>query len=108
MLLFHDVDSRSDELLPLPVYRRDADATDVTNRSIGPNDPLGEVEAVMVRDHLLNLLRNELPILRVHERYVLRYARSLGSRIEAVDREQFGGPVLETGRVECPAPHVSQ
>src|SRR6266571_2403318 len=90
MLLFRDVDSRSDELLPLPVYRRDADATDVTNRSIGPDDPLGEVEAVVVREHLLNCLRNELPILRVYERHVLGYARSLVSRIEAVDHEQFG------------------
>src|SRR6266571_7520777 len=88
MLLFRDVDSRSDE--PLPVCRRDADATDVTNRSIVPNNPLGEVEAVMVREHLLNFLRNELPILRVDERHVLRYARSLAGRIEAVDREQFG------------------
>src|SRR5439155_13743486 len=88
LLLFRDVDSRSDE--PLPVCRRDADATNVTNRSIGPNNPLGEVEAVMVREHLLNFVRNELPILRVHERHVLRYARSLGSRIETVDREQFG------------------
>src|SRR5437899_2194057 len=79
MLLFRDVDSRSDELLPLPlpVYRRDADATDVANRSIGPDDPLGEVEAVVVREHLLNCLRNELPILRVYERHVLGYARSL-------------------------------
>src|SRR6266581_1664153 len=90
LLLFCDVDSRSDEPLPLPVCRRDADATNVTNRSIGPNNPLGEVEAVMVREHLLNFVRNELPILGVHERHVLRYARSLTSRIEAVDREQFG------------------
>ena len=88
LLLFRDVDSRSDE--PLPVCRRDADATNVTNRSIGPNNPLGEVEAAMLREHLLNFLRNELSILRVYERHVLRYARSLASRIEAVDREQFG------------------
>jgi len=70
LLLFRDVDSRSDE--PLPVCRRNADATNVTNRSIGPNNPLGEVEAVMVHEHLHNFLRNELPILRMYERHVLR------------------------------------
>src|SRR5690348_6259545 len=62
----------------------------------------------MVRQHPLNFMRDELPILRVYQRQVLRYARRPGARHEPVDREQFGRPVLEAGSGECPAPGVSK
>src|SRR5689334_646185 len=62
----------------------------------------------MVRQHPLNFMRDELPIIRVYQRHVLRYARRSAARNEAVDREQFGRPVLEAVSGECPAPCVSK
>src|SRR4029077_16403850 len=50
----------------------------------------------------------ELPIIRVYQRHVLRYARRSAARNETVDRVQFGRPVLEAGSGECPAPRGSK
>src|ERR1700751_3137181 len=78
----------------------------MTNRSVWPHDSFGEVESAMLRQHRLNGLRNELPIVRMDERHVFREARRRAVRIHAMDREQLRRPVLETGGVEDPASGV--
>ena len=64
------------------VCRWRADAPDVTNRSVRPHDPLREVESAMLRQHRLNFLRDEVPVVRMHERHVFRDGRCVlrGSR----------------------------
>src|SRR4029077_18915840 len=105
-LLLGNVDPGSDKALAAGC--RDADTTDVADRSIGADHPFREVEPPMVRQHPLNFMRDELPIIRVYQRHILRYGRRSAARNETVDREQFGRPVLEAGSGECPAPCVSQ
>jgi hypothetical protein len=62
-----------------------AHAPHVTDFAVGPYYPLREVEPAMISQHLLDLLYDELPILRVHERYVLLCGRGFPSCIETVD-----------------------
>jgi hypothetical protein len=58
--------------------------------------------------HRLNLSRDELPIVRMHERDVLLEARRCAIMTQAMNREQLGRPVLETRRREPPASGVRE
>jgi hypothetical protein len=57
----------------------------------------------------LNGLRNELPIVRVHDPpQILIYGRGLAVWIEPVDPEQFRRPVVESIRAENPTAHICE
>ena len=104
---FRHVHARPDEGLTHPPGRRGhADATNMTNRSIGAHDPFREIDCAMVCQHFVDFFRDELPIFRVYEGHVFRDRRRPAAGIEAVDQEQLGRPVVEAGRVECPAAGV--
>src|SRR5712671_901664 len=108
-LVLGDVDPGSDEPLEhSAVCRWRADAPDVTNRSVGPHDSLREVESAMLRDHRPNYLRDEISVVRMHERHVFLEGRCALRRIEAVDREQLRRPVLEARGGERPASRVRE
>src|SRR6185503_5791953 len=85
-----------------------ADAPHMTNRSVRPHDPLGEVESAMLRHHGPNLLRDEISVVRMHERHVFLDGRCFLRRIEAVDREQLRRPVLKARGGERPASYVRE
>ena len=80
----------------------------MTNRSIGSHNPFREIESAMLGQHRLNFLRDEGPIFRVYERHVFRDGWRLAAWGEAMDREQLGRPVVETGGIECPAAGVRE
>src|SRR6266851_4666757 len=106
LFLGHVYACPDERLKPPPLRCGHADATNMTNRSIGSHNPFREIEFAMVCQHLLNFLGDELPIFRVYERHVFRDRWRLAAGIEAMDREQLGRPVVETGGVECPATGV--
>src|SRR5229473_71551 len=106
-LVLRDVDPGSDEPLgDSAVCRWRADAPDVTNRLVRTHDPLRKIESAMLGQHRPNFLRDEISVVRMHERHVFRDRWRLAAGIEAMDREQLGRPVVETGGVECPATGV--
>src|SRR5260221_7912767 len=108
-LVLRDVDPGSDEPLGhSAVCRWRADAPYVTNRSVGPHDSLREVESAMLRQHRPNLLRDEISVVRMHERHVFLEGRCVLRRIEAVDREQLRRPVLKARRGERPASRMRE
>ena len=107
--VLRDVDPGSDEPLGhSAVCRWRADAPDMTNRSVRPHDPLREVESAMLRQHRPNVLRDEISVVRMHERHVFLDGGCLLRRIEAVDREQLRRPVLEARGGERPASRVRE
>src|SRR5271154_3133344 len=60
----------------------------------------------MVIQHSRNALLHERAIFRVYKSQVFFYCRRLATRIKTIDPKQFGGPVTESGSVECPAAHM--
>src|SRR3979490_1262376 len=108
-LVLRDVDPGSDEPLEhSAVVRWRADAPDVTNRLVRTHDPLREVEPAMLRQHRPNFLRDEISVVRMHERHVFLDGRCFLRRIEAVDREQLRRPVLKARRGERPASRMRE
>src|SRR5258706_12792675 len=105
--VLRDIHSHPDELRDPARGRSAADATYAANRSVGPHDPFLEVESFRACQHLLDFLHDETPVFGMLERQGFRLARRLPARIEAVDLEQLGRPVSETGGVECPAANVA-
>src|ERR1700687_1452743 len=107
--VLRDVDPGSDEPLGhSAVCRWRADAPYMTNRSVRPHDPLREVESATLRQHRPNFLRDEISVVRVHERHVFLDGRCFLRRIEAVDREQLRRPVLKARSGERPAPRMRE
>src|SRR5258705_1210910 len=107
-LVLRDIDPCSDEPLDPAVCRWRADAPYMTNRSVRAHDPLREVESSMLGQRRLNFLRDQLPIVRMYEREIFLGARRFVVWIHAINREQLGRPLLETGGIECPAAVVRQ
>src|SRR6266446_4962569 len=108
-LVLGHIDSRSDERLDHPAGSRwRADAPDVTNRLVSTHDPLRKIESAMLRQHRLNFLRDEISVVRMHERHVFLEGRCLLRRIEAVDREQLRRPALKARRGERPASRMRE
>jgi len=109
LLLLGDIDPRPDESLEsLIASQRNSYATYVTNLSIWSHNPIGEIECVMVDQHVLNASLHEVPVFRVHEVQVLLYGWRVAARIKAVNLEQFGRPIIESGIAECPATHMRE
>src|SRR5712671_3299839 len=107
--VLRDVDPGSDEPLGhSAVCRWRADAPDMTNRSVRPHDPLREVESAMFRQHRPNVLRDDISVVRMHERHVFLDGGCLLRRIEAVDREQLRRPVLKARRGKRPASRMRE
>src|SRR5258706_10587845 len=107
--VLRDVDPGSDEPLGhSAVCRWRADAPDMTNRSVRPHDPLREVESAMLRQQRPNFLRDEISVVRMHERHVFLDGGCLLRRIEAVDRKQLRRPVLKARRGERPASRMCE
>src|SRR6267154_1262377 len=90
------------------VCRWGADAPYVTNRPVRTHDPLRELESATLRQYRPNFLRDEISIVRMHERHVFREGWCLRRRIEAVDREQLGRPLLKARRGERPASRMCE
>src|SRR6202163_2171301 len=108
-LVLRDVDPGSDEPLGhSAVCRWRADPPDVTNRLVRTHDPLRKIESAMLRQHRPNFLRDEISVVRMHERHVFRDGRCVLRRIEAVDREQLRRPVLKARRGERPASRMRE
>src|SRR5712692_2089654 len=108
-LVLRNVNPGSDEPLEhSAVCRWRADAPDITNRLVRTHDPLREVESAMLRQHRLNLLRDDISVVRMHERHVFLDGRCFFRRIEAVDREQLRRPVLKARRGERPASRMCE
>src|SRR5712692_2299378 len=108
-LVLRNVNPGSDEPLEhSAVCRWRADAPDITNRLVRTHDPLREVESAMLRQHRLNLLRDDISVVRMHERHVFLDGRCVLRRIEAVDREQLRRPVLKARRGERPASRMCE
>src|ERR1700681_1644010 len=108
-LVLRDVDPGSDEPLGhSAVCRWRADAPDVTNRLVRTHDPLRKIESAMLRQHRPNFLRDEISVVRMHERHVFLEGRCFLRRIEAVDREQLRRPVLKARRGERPASRMRE
>src|SRR6266853_451509 len=108
-LVLRDVDAGSDEPREQPaVCRWGADAPYVTNRPVRTHDPLRELESATLRQYRPNFLRDEISVVRMHERHVFREGRCLRRRIEAVDREQLGRPLLKARRSERPASRMCE
>ena len=80
----------------------------MTDRSVGTHNPFREVESAMLCQHRLNGLCYEAPIFWVDERHVFRDGWRLAAGGEAIDLEQLGRPVVETGGIECPATGVRE
>src|SRR5262249_26781862 len=107
LLLLGDIDPGPQQPLEdVAVDHRQADATNMTNHAVGAHDPFREVNAAPIRQHRLNLVRHEISVFGVDERQILRDARRLAARLEAVDPEQLGRPVLEAYRFERPGTRV--
>ena len=102
------IDACSDEPLHPGVCGWRADPPYMTNRSVGAHDPLREVESARLGQHRLNLLRDELPIVRMYEREIFLGGRWFAVWIQAINRKQLGRPLLETGGIECPATGVRE
>src|SRR5713101_6392750 len=108
-LVLRDVDPGSDEPRDQPtVCRWGADAPYVTNRPVRTHDPLRELESATLRQDRPNFLRDEIAVVRMHERHVFREGRCLRRGIEAVDREQLGRPLLKPRRGERPASRMCE
>src|SRR5229473_3353378 len=108
-LVLRDVDPGSDEPLEhSAVCRWRADAPDVTNRLVRTHEPLRKIESAMLRQHRPNFLRDEISVVRVHERHVFLEGRCFLRRIEAVDLEQLRRPVLKARRGERPASRMRE
>src|SRR5262249_36610477 len=88
--------------------RENSHATDASNLSVRPDDSLREVECSTGRQHLLNLLLDEFPIFRMHQGQIFFLCWRVASRIKSVDLKQLRGPILESGRGECPAPRMGK
>src|SRR4029453_4498618 len=87
---------------------RSTDAPYVPNVAVRSHNPFREIESAIVRHYPLNYVPDKPPIFRVYERHVFRDGWRLAAWGEAMDREQLGRPVVETGGVECPAAGVTQ
>src|SRR5258705_4917248 len=108
-LVLGDVDPGSDEPLEhSAVCRWRADAPDVTNRLVRTYDPLRKIESTMLRQHRQNFLRDEISVVRMHERHVFLDGRCFLRRIEAVNREQLRRPVFKARRGERPASRMRE
>src|SRR5437867_2419723 len=102
--LLSDIHPCAHESLQCPsLTSRNAHATDASNLSVRPHDSLREVECSIGRQGLLNLLLDEYPIFRIHQRQILFLCRRLASRIEPMDLKQLRRPILEPSRGKCPA-----
>src|ERR1700693_4291227 len=62
----------------------------------------------MVIQHFRNALFHERAIFRVYKGQIFFYCWRLASRIKTIDPKQLGGPVTESGSVECPAAHMGK
>ena len=80
----------------------------LTDRSVLTHNSFGEFEPAILCHHRLNFVRDEPPIFWVYERQVFRDGWRLAAGGEAMDREQLGRPVVETGGIECPASRVAE
>src|SRR6266404_3044828 len=108
-LVLRDVDPGSDEPLEdSAVCRWRADAAYMTNRSVRTHDPLRKIESAMLRQHRPNFLRDEISVVRMHERHVFLDGRCFLRRIEAVNREQLRRPVFKARRDERPASRMRE
>src|SRR6266852_2992225 len=92
----------------LPLRDRNTHTTYVTNLSIRPHNSFCEVECKMVIQHFRNALFHERAIFRVYKSQIFFYCWRVANRIKTIDPKQLGGPVAESGSVECPAAHMGK
>src|SRR3984893_9402681 len=109
-LLLGHIDSRANDAFQTSIFADgNADATNVPELAVGPDDAFLNVATGVFRQPFLDRSSHEFAVLWVDCPQVFRECGRPLVGVKSVDLEQLRRPiVIKSGRIKCPASHVGK